>query len=193
MEYRGYSESELVTNRASLLLHGGSAADRRAWAEEAQRSFAEEGELREVTAPADLAAQLAVGRGVLYLPDATALGLEAQGQVIRCLQEREERPKIILGLPLAPDEAVTRGVLREDLRYRLQQAQVNLSGDEVREVIKARRQKAAEKEKAQAARTQQASGKKAAARKPARPVKARTSAPKKPAAKKPAKKNAGKK
>lgn len=143
--YRGYREAELVTNRASMLLYGGSAADRKAWAEESQRSFAAEGPLREVSSAGELTAALEPGRGVVYLPDALALGLEAQGQVVRVLLQREERPKIIVGLPTAPQVALERGTLREDLLYRLQMAQVDLSVPETREAVRLRRQKEAER------------------------------------------------
>jgi len=148
--YRGYGEAELVSNRASLLLYGGSVSDRRAWAEEAQRYFADEGPLREVTGADRLLAALEPGRGVVYVVDACALGLVAQGHLIRVLQEREERPKIIVGLSLAPGPALDRGLLRDDLLYRLQIAQVDLSLAETREAARARRQREAERRSAEA-------------------------------------------
>ncbi|HZA13286.1 MAG TPA: hypothetical protein VE618_02265, partial [Myxococcaceae bacterium] len=37
--YRGYPEQALITNRSSLLLFGGSEAERRAWADEAAANF----------------------------------------------------------------------------------------------------------------------------------------------------------
>jgi hypothetical protein len=139
--YRGYSEPDLVTNRASLLLFGGTAADRRAWAAEAQQSFAGEGPLVEVTAPAQLGPALAQPRGVVFVEDVLALGAEAQGQIVRCLQQQEERPKLVLGLPRRPQDARDAGALRDDLLYRLQTAQVDLGGEEVQQRIRARRQK----------------------------------------------------
>ncbi|HVE81610.1 MAG TPA: Fis family transcriptional regulator [Myxococcales bacterium] len=139
--YRGYSEPDLVTNRSSLLLHGGSAADRRAWALEAQQSFSAEGELVEVTAPVQLGPALALTRGVVFAPDVVALGLEAQGQIIRCLQQQEERPKLVLGLQRRPADARDAGGLRDDLLYRLQNAQVDLGVEDVQQKIRARRQK----------------------------------------------------
>ena len=147
--YRGYSEAELVTNRASLLLYGSSATDRRAWAEEAQRNFQEEGPLREVSSAAQLAAALEPGRGVVYLTDACALGLEAQGQLLRFLQTREERPKVIVGLSVMAMSAVDRGTLREDLLYKLQVAQVDLSVPETREAVRVRRLEEAERRAAE--------------------------------------------
>lgn len=139
--YRGYSEPDLVTNRSSLLLCGGSAADRRAWALEAQQSFAGEGELVEVTAPDQLGPALALTRGVVFVPDVVALGLEAQGQVLRCLQQQEERAKLVLGLQRRPADARDAGGLRDDLLYRLQNAQVDLGVEDVQQKIRARRQK----------------------------------------------------
>ena len=43
-----YSEPELISNRTSVLLSGGSEDDRRAWADEASAQFPGEGPLREV-------------------------------------------------------------------------------------------------------------------------------------------------
>lgn len=168
-----YSESDLVANRASLLLHGGSERDRRSWAEEAQRAFEGEGPLRTVTASSELAAALAPSRGVVFVPDVLALSNEDQAKIIRCLQEREERPKIVLGLPLDPQAALLQGRLRGDLLYRLQQAQVNLASGELKEAIRERRQAA----EAALAKAQKAQG--AAAKAATRGVKA---APKKAAA-----------
>lgn len=139
--YRGYTESDLVTNRSSLLLFGGSASERRAWALEAQQSFAAEGELVEVTAAGQLAAALAMTRGVVFVPDAPALGLEAQGQIVRCLQQQEERPKLVLGMQRRPNDVRDAGGLRDDLLYRLQNAQVDLGVEDVQQKIRARRQK----------------------------------------------------
>ena len=47
----GYSESQLVTNRAAVLLYGASEADRHQWAQEAAAAFAEEGPLTELRDP----------------------------------------------------------------------------------------------------------------------------------------------
>lgn len=143
--YRGYSEADLVTNRASLLLFGGTATDRRTWAAEAQLSFEAEGPLVEVATPDQLRPALTRPKGVVYVPDVLALGLEAQKQILRCLQEQEERPKLVLGLQRRPEDARDHGALREDLLYRLQAAKVDLAGDEVQQRIRARRQKPAAK------------------------------------------------
>ena len=146
---RGYGEAELVTNRASLLLFGGSATDRRQWAEEAQNNFGAEGPLREVGAANQLAKALEPGRGVVFIADACALGWDAQAQLVRMLTQREERPKVIVGLPTSPSVALERGTLREDLLYKLQVAQVDLSVPETRDAVRLRRQKDAERRAAQ--------------------------------------------
>ena len=58
MAAQGYPEAALVSNRASLLLYGGSEADRRAWAEEAASNFEHEGPLKIAGDDAGLAAAL---------------------------------------------------------------------------------------------------------------------------------------
>lgn len=185
-----YSESDLVANRASLLLRGGGERDRRSWAEEAHRAFEAEGPLRTVTTGAELAAALAPPRGVVFIPDVLALSNAEQAQIIRCLQEREERPKIILGMSADPQAALTQGKLRSDLHYRLQQAQVDLSSSELKETIRARReaaeaalakaQKALKAQAAPASRGAKAAPRKTAARSPK--VAAQPALKKKPAA-----------
>jgi len=145
VEYGGYSEEDLVSNRAALLLYGGNEADRRAWAHEAAGHFAGEGPLVEIRSPQELSSSLGKSRGVVFIPDALALGLEAQSQILRCLQEREERPKIIIALPRLPDEALQQGLLRDDLSYRLRLARVNLDAEGLAEVLQERRRKLEEK------------------------------------------------
>ena len=145
MEYGGYTEEDLISNRSALLLYGGDEAERRAWAHEAAGHFAAEGPLIEVRSAHELPAILGRTRGVVFVPDALGLGLEAQSHLLRCLQEREERPKIIIGLTLLPDEALQQGLLRDDLSYRLRLARVNLDSEGLREVLQARRRKMEEK------------------------------------------------
>lgn len=158
MTPRGYREEELVSNRASLLLAGGSEDERRAWAEEARAHFEHEGPLVEVRQAAELAPALKASRGVVFLPDVLKLGLDAQAQLMRCLQQQEERPKLVLGLPGSVEAALARGTLRDDLHYRLHQAQVDLTADGLREVLRRRREKAA----AERAKRREAEAKKAA-------------------------------
>jgi hypothetical protein len=145
LEYGGYSEADLVSNRAALLLYGGTQDDRRAWAHEASGHFASEGSLVEVRSVQQLQPALAQSKGVVFVPDALALGMDAQRQILRCLQEQEERPKIIIGLSKLPDEAIQQGLLREDLSYRLRVARVNLDLPGLADSIGARRQKLQEK------------------------------------------------
>jgi hypothetical protein len=150
----GYAEQDLVSNRTSLLLFGGAEGDRRAWAEEAAESFWVERPLRTCASAQSLRAELSVERGVLYVPDVIALRLEGQGLLVRCLREQEERPKLVLGVPQAPDEALAQGLLRSDLHYALRLARVDLSDKGLREVLKVRRLAALEaRRRAEAAAT----------------------------------------
>ncbi len=144
MEYRGYSENELVSNRAALLLYGGSENDRRRWALEAAGNFVEEGQLVEVGVASELEKALEPTKGVVFVADGQALGLEGQAQLLRCLKEREERPKLVIGIPLSPEAALEQGTLREDLSYRLQSARVNLDAPGLRDAIRTRRERAEE-------------------------------------------------
>jgi hypothetical protein len=144
MEYRGYSEDELVCNRAALLLYGGTEDDRRAWALEVAGNFAGEGPLVEVHNLPELEAALQRSDGVVFVSAVLGVGLEGQAQILRCMHEREERPKLILGLSINPDQALSEGVLRDDLAYRLKPARVNLDDPVLLNAIRARRQRAEE-------------------------------------------------
>jgi len=135
---RGYREEELVSNRASLLLYGGTEEERRSWAQEAAYYFEHEGVLLEVRQASELAEALKRPKGVVFVADVTKLAWEAQGQILRCLQMQEERPKLVLGMMGSAESALERGVLREDLHYRLQQARVDLSVPGLREALKKR-------------------------------------------------------
>lgn len=165
MTNQGYREDDLVKNRTAVMLIGGSEADRRAWAEEAASYFPGEGAVREVTEEAHLSAALAQGRGVVFIPDTLALGINAQGSVLRCLQYQEERPKLVLGVPGDPAEARASGALREDLHYRLHLSLVDLATPGLREVMRVRRNKAEAERKVQAARAEAAAKKLAAQKK----------------------------
>lgn len=136
MTPRGYREEELVSNRSSLLIHGGTEEERRSWAQEAARNF--DVELVEVKQAADLPGALRQPNGVVFIADVAKLGREAQFAILRCLQMQEERPKIVVGLSGSADAALTRGTLREDLHYRLHQAQVDLQTEGLRELLKKR-------------------------------------------------------
>ncbi len=140
MTYQGYREDELISNRAALLLYAGSEGVRRAWAEEAAAQFPNEGPLVVVTSA--LVPALERSRGVVYVVDVLALGYEGQGLILRGLREKEERPKWVLGLSSSPADARRAGTLRDDLAYRLDQAQVNLGTPGLKDVLRARRMKA---------------------------------------------------
>ena len=139
--YRGYPEEALVSNRSSLLISGGTEAERRAWAEEAAGTFSEEGALSVATTDAELALALHRTRGVVYVPDATALSDSAQSHAVHVLHEQEERPKLIFGLPRGSG-GVEEGKLRMDLHYALSMAQVNLDEPGLRDAIRIRRARA---------------------------------------------------
>lgn len=136
MTPQGYREVELVCNRSSLLLHGGTEEERRCWAQEAARNF--NVELVEVRQAAELPQALRQPNGVVFIPDVAKLGRDAQFVLLQCLRTQEERPKLVLGVSGSADAALGRGTLREDLHYRLHKAQVDLQKDGLRDVLKRR-------------------------------------------------------
>ena len=136
-----YSEPELISNRAAVLLSGGSEDDRRAWADEASSQFPGEGPLREVASEAGLEDALRNPRGVLFIPHGTALSQPAQLTLVRCLREQEERPKIVFAIQGSQSQAVDKGLLRPDLDYALSLSRVDLDASAVRESIRSRRGK----------------------------------------------------
>ncbi len=194
VEYGGYAEEDLISNRAALLLYGGTEEERRAWAYESGAHFASEGPVVEARSADELHRALEQTRGTVYIPDVLGLGLDPQSWVLRCLQEREERPKIVLGLSRLPDEAIQQGLLREDLSYRLRLARVNLDSEGLREGIRARREKLEQKLASAKDLLQSKAAKKRTAkpaRKDSRGKGAARKSPKKPArSKSPARKSA---
>ncbi len=136
MTSKGYREVELVCNRSSLLLHGGTEEERRGWAKEAAHNF--DVELVEVRSAAELPQALRQPNGVVFIADVARLGRDAQFLLLRCLQTQEERPKLVLGVSGSADAALARGMLREDLHYRLHLAQVDLQKEGLRDVLKRR-------------------------------------------------------
>jgi hypothetical protein len=148
---RGYREEELVSNRASLLLYGGTEEERRSWAQEAAHSFEHEGALMEVRQLTELVEALKRPKGVVFVPDVAKLGLEAQAHIVRCLQMQEERPKLVLGVMGSAETALERGTLRDDLHYKLHHALVDLGAPGLREALKKRWAALAEKRAAKAA------------------------------------------
>jgi len=132
-----YAEAELVENRVAVLLFGGTAAERQAWAEETAERLG--GSATIVAAAESLPSALARKDGVVYVADALALGDLAQQQLLLCLQTQEERPKLVVAVQHGLESAFGGGGLRPDLHYRLRLAQVNLDEPGLRENIARRR------------------------------------------------------
>src|SRR4029453_17970843 len=136
-----YAESELIMNRAPVLLSGGTPPDRAGWAQEA----AEVGgrPLVTVTRPEQLGPALMVRSAVLFVPDLLTLGDARQQLLVRTLTSIDERPKLVLGLGRSEASVRQAGLLREDLHYRLRMGLLNLDTPGMREAIAARRAEAA--------------------------------------------------
>lgn len=162
MTPRGYREEELVANRASVLLSGGTEDERRTWAATAARHFSHEGPLVEVRQPEQLGDALRKPRGVVFIPDVARLDTTAQGLIVRCLQTQEERPKLVVGLSGPVELARSRGTLREDLLYRLHLARVDLTAEGMRELIAERRALLVAEEAARKAEAERLAAEKAA-------------------------------
>jgi len=136
-----YAESELVMNRAPVLLSGGAAPDRAAWAQEAAETSGRP--LVTVTRAEQLGSALNVRSAVLFVPDVLALGDMGQQLLVRTLTSIDERPKLILGLGRSDTSARQAGLLREDLHYRVRMGLLNLDTPGLRDAIIARRAQAA--------------------------------------------------
>jgi len=136
-----YAESELIVNRAPVLLSGGTPQERAEWAQEA----AEVGSrpLVTVTRPEQLGAALMVRNAVLFVPEVLTLGDGGQQLLVRTLTSLDERPKLVLGLGRSETSARQAGALREDLHYRVRMGLLNLDAPGLREAIAARRTQAA--------------------------------------------------
>ena len=132
-----YAESELIMNRAPVLLSGGSAQDRAAWAQEAAELNGRP--LVTVTRPEQLESALLVRSAVLFVPDLLVLGDPGQQILVRTLTSLDERPKLVLGLGRSEVSARQAGVLREDLHYRVRMGLLNLDAPGLREAIVTRR------------------------------------------------------
>ena len=120
-----WSTDALKKNRVSTLLFGGSEADRRAFAQAATQALEGAG-LVEAKDAVALERSLATARAVVYVPDVTAIPPATQRAVVKALREREERPKLVLGLPTSPETAADKGGLTDDLRYWLAQSTVDV-------------------------------------------------------------------
>jgi len=132
-----YAESELIMNRAPVLLSGGAPQDRAAWAQEAAELGGRP--LVTVTRPEQLESALMVRSAVLFVPDLLMLGDAGQQLLVRTLTSLDERPKLVLGLGRSEVSARQAGMLREDLHYRLRMGLLNLDAPGLREAIIARR------------------------------------------------------
>ncbi|MET0406301.1 MAG: Fis family transcriptional regulator [Cystobacter sp.] len=139
MASRGYGEEELLANRASVLVSGGTEDERRTWAAVASRHFLQEGAMMEVRQNEQMADALKRTRGVVFIPDVARISSVSQGLLVRCLQTQEERPKFIVGLSGGVEPARGKGTLREDLLYRLHRAHVDLATEGMRELMAQRR------------------------------------------------------
>lgn len=122
-----YSLDALKKNRVSTLLYGGTEADRRALAVAAAQGLEGAG-LIEAKDAAALERAVGNPRAVVYVPDVTVIPPVTQRLVVRLLREREERPKLVLGLPTSPETAAQKGLLTDDLRYWLAPSTVEVKG-----------------------------------------------------------------
>ena len=165
MTPKAYGEEELVANRVSVLLTGGTEDERRTWATVAARHFLQEGALVEVRQTEQVPEALKRPRGVVFIPDVARLSPAAQGLIVRCLQTQEERPKLVVGLSGGVEPARGKGTLREDLLYRLQRAHVDLAADGMRERVAQRRVQLQAEEAARKAEADRLAAEKAAAMK----------------------------
>jgi hypothetical protein len=111
-----YSLDALKKNRVSALLFGGTEADRRAVAVAATQELAGAGLIEAKDADA-LERALSNAKAVVYVPDVTLIPASVQRAVVKVLREREERPKLLFGLPTTPETAVQKGGLTDDLRF----------------------------------------------------------------------------
>ncbi len=136
-----YAEGQLVTNRVSVLLFGGTEGDRKAWAEEACEHLADDGPLVEAKDATALNQALSRRGGVVYVPDATQVSWAVQRELTRLLREREERPKFVFGLPATVTAAVQKGQLRDDLLFALSKSTIDLGHPAVKDAINNRRKK----------------------------------------------------
>ena len=120
-----YSLDALKKNRVSALLYGGTEGDRRALALAATQELDGAG-LIEATDAQSLERALGNARAVVYVPDVTVMAPATQRLLVKVLREREERPKLVLGLPTTPETAAQKGGLTEDLRFWLAHSTVDV-------------------------------------------------------------------
>ncbi|PZR14974.1 MAG: hypothetical protein DI536_09355 [Archangium gephyra] len=126
-----YALDALRKNRASMLLFGGSEAERRAFASSVPPEL-EGASFVEARDVASLEKTFGQTKAVVYVPDVSALPAVSQRALVRVLREKEERAKYIIGLQTGPDTAVEKGTLTEDLRFWLRQATVDVKSKAAR-------------------------------------------------------------
>jgi hypothetical protein len=121
-----WSLDALKKNRVSALVFGGTEADRRAFALAASQELEGAGGLIEAKDAAAVERALSNAKAVIYVPDVTVIAPATQRAVVRLLREKEERPKLVFGLPTSPATAAEKGGLTEDLRFWLTQSTVDV-------------------------------------------------------------------
>lgn len=121
----GWSTDGLKKNRVSTILYGGTESDRRAFAVTASEELDGAG-LIEAKDATSLERALNNTRAVVYVPDLSVIPPVTQRAVVRALREREEKPKLVLGLTMSPDTALEKGALTEDLKYWLSRSTVDV-------------------------------------------------------------------
>jgi len=121
-----WSLEVLKTNRVSALVFGGTEADRRAFAVAASEALEGAGGLIEAKDAASVERAFGNARAVVYVPDVTVIPPATQRAVVRLLREKEERPKLVLGLPTSAATAAEKGGLTEDLRFWLTMSTVDV-------------------------------------------------------------------
>ncbi len=112
-------------NRVSMLLFGGSEADRRSFAMSVPAEL-DGSSFVEAKDAGAVERTFSSGRAVVYVPDVASLPPATQRALVRVLREREERPKFIVGLGTTPATAVEKGALTEDLRFWLAQSTLDV-------------------------------------------------------------------
>lgn len=120
-----WTTDALKKNRVSTIVFGGTEADRRAFAEAAVEALDGAGFIEAKDAAA-VERSLTSSRAVIYVPDLAVLSPTAQRAVVRVLREKEERPKLVLGLSMTPETALEKGALTEDLKYWLGRSTVDV-------------------------------------------------------------------
>ncbi|MBX7102320.1 MAG: Fis family transcriptional regulator [Myxococcaceae bacterium] len=129
-----FAPAQLLTNRAAVLLHGGSESDRRHFADGAAQAW--ELTLQDASDPAALPAATTAPHAVVYVADVTRLSPDAQRELARVLHQQEERPKLLLGVPKSVDGALAQGTLRDDLWFALRRAVVDAGSPEAKDAVR---------------------------------------------------------